>query len=239
MLAEDQQIAAAGRGAGVFGRRGRHGTQREREPGGGAEAGESGWREDYWRGRKRRRLHSEGSRCVRVDSGGESGACDAALGSVSGGGVALAGFAPGGEGGADEMGIHGGDAVKNKAVFLDRDGVLNQAVVRNGKPYPPATASELVLTPNAKSALRELKAQGFFLLVVTNQPDVAKGITTRAAVEEINRKLAAELPLDDVFICSHQDKDHCDCRNRKPGMILEGARNDNEDLPESFMVGAP
>ncbi len=82
------------------------------------------------------------------------------------------------------MGIHGGDAVKNKAVFLDRDGVLNQAVVRNGKPYPPANEAELVLAPDAKAALRELKAQGFLLLVVTNQPDVAKGITTRAAVEE-------------------------------------------------------
>lgn len=135
------------------------------------------------------------------------------------------------------MGIHGRDAVKNKAVFLDRDGVLNQAVVRNGKPYPPANAAELALAPNATAALRELKAQGFLLLVVTNQPDVAKGITTRAAVDDINRKLASELPLDDVFVCFHQDSDHCDCRKPKPGMILEGARKHNVDLAESFMVG--
>jgi D-glycero-D-manno-heptose 1,7-bisphosphate phosphatase len=135
------------------------------------------------------------------------------------------------------VGIHGGDAVKNKAVFLDRDGVLNQAVVRNGKPYPPANAPELVLTPNAKEALQELKAQGFLLLVVTNQPDVAKGITTRAAVEEINRKLASELPVDDVFVCYHKDGDGCDCRKPKPGMILDGARKHNVDLAESFMVG--
>ena len=135
------------------------------------------------------------------------------------------------------MGIHGGDAVKNKAVFLDRDGVLNRAVVRNGTPYPPANAAELVLTPNAKETLQGLKAQGFLLLVVTNQPDVAKGITTRAAVEEINRKLASELPVDDVFVCYHQDIDHCDCRKPKPGMILVGARKHNVDLAESFMVG--
>ena len=135
------------------------------------------------------------------------------------------------------MGIHGRDAVKSKAVFLDRDGVLNQAVVRNGQPYPPANAAELVLAPNANAALRELKAQGFLLLVVTNQPDVAKGITTQAAVEEINRKLASELPLDDVFVCFHQDSDHCDCRKPQPGMILEGARKYNVDLAESFMVG--
>jgi D-glycero-D-manno-heptose 1,7-bisphosphate phosphatase len=135
------------------------------------------------------------------------------------------------------VGIHGGDAVKNKAVFLDRDGVLNQVVVRNGIPYPPASAEGLVLAPNAKAALLELKAQGFLLLVVTNQPDVAKGITTRAVVEEINRKLASELPVDDVFVCYHQDADHCDCRKPRPGMIMEGARKHNVDLAESFMVG--
>jgi D-glycero-D-manno-heptose 1,7-bisphosphate phosphatase len=127
--------------------------------------------------------------------------------------------------------------VKNKAVFLDRDGVLNQAVVRNGKPHPPANAKELALAPDANAALLELKAQGFLLLVVTNQPDVAKGITTQAAVEEINRKLASELPLDDVFVCYHQDSDNCDCRKPKPGMILAAARKHNVDLAESFMVG--
>jgi D-glycero-D-manno-heptose 1,7-bisphosphate phosphatase len=127
--------------------------------------------------------------------------------------------------------------VKNRAVFLDRDGVLNQVVVRNGKPYPPANAAELVLAPHARAALQELKAQGFLLLVVTNQPDVAKGITTQPAVEEINRKLASELPLDDVFVCYHQDSDRCDCRKPKPGMLLDGARKHNVDLAESFMVG--
>jgi D-glycero-D-manno-heptose 1,7-bisphosphate phosphatase len=135
------------------------------------------------------------------------------------------------------VGIHGGDAVKNKAIFLDRDGVLNRVEVRNGIPYPPANAEGLVLAPNAKVALLELKAQGFLLLVVTNQPDVAKGATTRAVVEEINRKLASELPVDDVFVCYHQDADHCDCRKPRPGMIMEGARKHNVDLAESFMVG--
>jgi len=124
-----------------------------------------------------------------------------------------------------------------RAVFLDRDGVLNQAVVRNGTPYPPANAAELVLAPNAVEALRELKAQGFLLLVVTNQPDVAKGITTRASVEEINRKLAAELPVDEIFVCYHKDGDGCDCRKPKPGMLLEGARKYNVDPAGSFMVG--
>ena len=135
------------------------------------------------------------------------------------------------------MGVHGRDALINKAVFLDRDGVLNRAVVRNGKPYPPANAAELALAPAAEEALRELKEAGFKLLVVTNQPDVAKGITTRAAVEEIHRKLASQLPVDEIFVCYHQDGDGCDCRKPKPGMILDAARKYNVDLTESFLVG--
>ena len=135
------------------------------------------------------------------------------------------------------MGVHGRDALMNKAVFLDRDGVLNRAVVRNGKPYPPANAAELELAPAAEEALREWKEAGFKLLVVTNQPDVAKGITTRAAVEEIHRKLASQLPVDEIFVCYHQDGDGCDCRKPKPGMILDGARKHNVDLTESFLVG--
>ena len=134
------------------------------------------------------------------------------------------------------MGIHGGDAM-NKAVFLDRDGVLNLAIVRDGKPFSPANTQELELAPRAKEALRELKALGFKLLVVTNQPDVAKGLTTQARVEEIHRKLAAELPVDEIFVCYHKDGDGCDCRKPKPGMLLDGARKHNVELAESFMVG--
>ena len=134
------------------------------------------------------------------------------------------------------MGIHGRDAM-NKAVFLDRDGVLNLAIVRDGKPFSPANTDELELAPQAEEALRELKAEGFKLLVVTNQPDVAKGVTSQARVEEIHRKLAAELPVDEIFVCYHKDGDGCECRKPEPGMLLEGARKYNVDLTESFMVG--
>jgi len=125
----------------------------------------------------------------------------------------------------------------NRAVFLDRDGVLNLALVRDGKPYSPANLSELQLAPGAGEALRELKALGFKLLVVTNQPEVARGNITRAAVEEIHRKMAAELPLDDIFVCYHKDGDGCECRKPKPGMLLEGAQKFGVNPKESFMVG--
>jgi D-glycero-D-manno-heptose 1,7-bisphosphate phosphatase len=124
-----------------------------------------------------------------------------------------------------------------RAVFLDRDGVINRAVVRDGLPYPPADASELELTPGAADALRSLKASGFVLLVVTNQPDVARGTMSRAAVDEIHRHLAERLPIDRFYLCCHDNGDGCECRKPLPGMLFEGARDFNVELARSYMVG--
>ncbi len=128
-------------------------------------------------------------------------------------------------------------AQKSRAVFLDRDGVINEAVVRDGKPYPPSNLAELEITPGAESALKELKAHGFKLIVVTNQPDVARGLQTKAAVETINRALSSSLPLDDIFVCYHSDENYCDCRKPLPGMLLDAARKHNIDLVRSYLVG--
>lgn len=126
---------------------------------------------------------------------------------------------------------------KNQAVFLDRDGVLNRAVLRDGKPHPPASAAELELTPDAKDALESLRAKGYTLVVVTNQPDVSRGITSRETVDEINRRIASMLPLDDIYVCPHSDDDHCDCRKPKAGLLQQAARRHDIDLAASFMVG--
>ena len=128
-------------------------------------------------------------------------------------------------------------AKKARAVFLDRDGVINEAVVREGKPYPPSSLAELKITAGTESALKALKEHGFKLIVVTNQPDVARGLQTKAAVETINQALAASLPLDDIFVCYHSDEDRCDCRKPKPGMLLEAAKKHNIDLGRSYLVG--
>jgi D-glycero-D-manno-heptose 1,7-bisphosphate phosphatase len=124
-----------------------------------------------------------------------------------------------------------------RAVFLDRDGVINQAIVRGGKPYPPAGVGELVIPPDALPALQALKAAGFVLLVVTNQPDIARGKQTLAAVEAIHQALQQVLPLDDFFLCPHDDPDHCACRKPRPGLLLDGAAKYDLDLSRSFMVG--
>jgi D-sedoheptulose 7-phosphate isomerase len=124
-----------------------------------------------------------------------------------------------------------------RAVFLDRDGVLNRAKVRDGKPFPPTGLEELEVPADVPNALRDLRKNGFELVVVTNQPDVARGTLTRDAVKVINQALASRLPLDDILVCYHTDRDGCACRKPKPGLMLEAARRHHVDLSASFMVG--
>jgi D-glycero-D-manno-heptose 1,7-bisphosphate phosphatase len=126
---------------------------------------------------------------------------------------------------------------KLRAVFLDRDGVINRAVVRDGKPYAPATLEELEILPGASSALSDLKDCGFLLLVITNQPDVGRGLQQREVAERMNQFLTSALPLDGVFVCYHSDDDACDCRKPRPGLLLRAARERDLDLARSFVIG--
>jgi D-glycero-D-manno-heptose 1,7-bisphosphate phosphatase len=123
-----------------------------------------------------------------------------------------------------------------RAVFLDRDGVLNRALVRNGRPFPPRSPSELEIMPDT-AALGELKALGFLLLVVTNQPDVARGTQKQEVVDDIHDRLKAVLPLDDIFVCYHTDGDQCVCRKPIPGLILRAAEKHGIDLASSYLIG--
>ena len=134
------------------------------------------------------------------------------------------------------MGIDNPNALK-RAVFLDRDGVINEAEVRDGKPYPPASAATLRIPTGTAAALDRLKHRGYLLLVVTNQPDVARGKQTRDTIEEMNRRLRTELPLDDVLTCYHDDGDDCECRKPRPGLIKRGAQLHGIDLSQSFVIG--
>ncbi|MBB3457303.1 D-glycero-D-manno-heptose 1,7-bisphosphate phosphatase [Rhizobium sp. BK313] len=124
-----------------------------------------------------------------------------------------------------------------KAVFLDRDGVINRAMVREGKPYPPSTVEETEILPDVAEALARLKEHGYLLIVITNQPDVARGTTTREAVEAINNYLSASLPIDEFRTCYHDSGDGCDCRKPRPGSLLAAAALHNIDMTRSFMIG--
>lgn len=125
----------------------------------------------------------------------------------------------------------------HRAVFLDRDGVLNRAAVRDGKPYPPRSLAELEILPGVRDALRALKAAGYQLVVVTNQPDVARGLASQAFVEQLNNQLRGALPLDAVFTCFHDDAMGCACRKPLPGLITTAARQLGIECRASYMVG--
>ncbi len=123
------------------------------------------------------------------------------------------------------------------AVFLDRDGVLNQVVLRDGKSYPPPDLASFHLLPQVPEILAQLKAAGFVLLVVTNQPDVRTGKQDKAVVEQMHAQLLATLPLDQIFVCYHVREDHCGCKKPKPGMIWEAASLWQVDLQSSYLIG--
>jgi D-glycero-D-manno-heptose 1,7-bisphosphate phosphatase len=127
--------------------------------------------------------------------------------------------------------------VTRRAVFLDRDGVLNRTSVQDGVPHPPATAAELEVLPGVPEALALLGDEGLVRIVVTNQPDVARRTQTREAVEAINDRLMRELPLEAIYTCYHQDADQCDCRKPRPGLLAEAGAAFGIDLRASFMVG--
>jgi len=123
------------------------------------------------------------------------------------------------------------------AVFLDRDGVLNAARVVDARPYPPRTLDELQPLPGVDEACRRLREAGFSLIAVTNQPDIARGTQTLAAVRAMNERLEMLLGLDEVVVCPHDDADECECRKPRPGMILDAAKRWGVDLCRSVTVG--
>lgn len=123
------------------------------------------------------------------------------------------------------------------AVFLDRDGVINRAFVRDGKPYPPSSLDEMEILPGVQEALAALKSAGYLLFIATNQPDVARGTVSKALVHDMNESLRTLLPIEAVLTCFHDDRDGCECRKPLPGLLTAAAREWAIDLPTSFMVG--
>jgi len=128
----------------------------------------------------------------------------------------------------------------HRAVFLDRDGVINRPLIRAGKPYPPSNLDEFDILPGVPDACGLLKKLGFRLVVATNQPDVGRGTLPRAAVETIHEWLSKQLPIDAIFTCFHAGEAYgqiCDCRKPRPGMLFQAAAELQIDLANSFMIG--
>jgi D-glycero-D-manno-heptose 1,7-bisphosphate phosphatase len=124
-----------------------------------------------------------------------------------------------------------------KAVFLDRDGVLVIPDFREGRSYAPTRLEGYRFYPDAAHALSRLKSAGYKLIVVTNQPDVGKGLIPQVVADEMHERLRNAMPVDMIKACFHAQTAQCDCRKPKPGMLLDAARELDIDLKGSFMVG--
>jgi len=126
---------------------------------------------------------------------------------------------------------------KNKAVFLDRDGVINKPKVINGLPYPPSSLLELELYEDVSVSVMKLKNYGYKVFIVTNQPDIARGNVTLSDVNLIHDYLSNILDIDDIYMCTHDSSQNCMCRKPKPGLLLKAAKDHNINLNESYMIG--
>ena len=124
-----------------------------------------------------------------------------------------------------------------KAVFLDRDGVINHPIIRQGKPYAPTSIEEFRIFSGVSDALQSLHEAGFLLIIATNQPDVARGLILKENVEKMHQILQETLPLKAVKVCYETEESGCACYKPKPGMLVDSAEEFHIDLRQSYMVG--
>ena len=124
-----------------------------------------------------------------------------------------------------------------KAVFFDRDGVLNRLVIRNGAYYSPQKIEDFKIKKDAIQVIKDVQKLGYLTIVVSNQPDIARGKMKQSELNKMTALLYDELNVDDVLYCTHDDNDNCNCRKPKPGLILSAQEKCKIDLSKSFMIG--
>jgi D-glycero-D-manno-heptose 1,7-bisphosphate phosphatase len=124
-----------------------------------------------------------------------------------------------------------------RAVFLDRDGVLTEAIVRDNRAYAPVTLDEFRLVEDAAMQVARLRAAGFLCIVFTNQPEIARGMLSKQTLDAMHHRLRTAVELDDLLVCEHDSSDGCPCHKPKPGMILSAAARWKIALQGSFVIG--
>ncbi len=124
-----------------------------------------------------------------------------------------------------------------RAVFLDRDGVINKVVIRHGTVSAPRSFEEFVWTPGIIDEVQRIKDAGYLVFVITNQPDVARGTLPLGELVRMSAAIHACLSVDEVWVCPHDDDDHCGCRKPKPGMIERALEKYAVDIRRSFLIG--
>lgn len=125
-----------------------------------------------------------------------------------------------------------------KAVFFDRDGIINKIIVRSdGYVSSPRKFEEFVFIDGIKELMEKLKEDNFLNIIITSQPEIYRGLLKIEELERIHSHMNEILPIDDIFVCLHDDCHNCDCRKPKPGMLIEAMKKWDIDLSKSFMVG--
>lgn len=127
--------------------------------------------------------------------------------------------------------------MKRKAIFLDRDGVINRVLVPGGKPMSPRRFEDFRVRDGVGEALNAFRALGFLNIIITNQPDISRGLMETTELAKMHDYLTNKLPIDDIFVCPHDDKDGCDCRKPKPGLIRQAEAKLGIDLKASYVIG--
>jgi len=135
------------------------------------------------------------------------------------------------------MTLGGLSSAMNKAVFFDRDGVLNKLVEREGGLYSPRDIKRFDLFPDISKVISSVKSKGYLSIVISNQPDVSRGLLKKSDLKKMTNILFDMLQVDDVFYCLHDDPDEEGCRKPAPGLILKAQKRWDIDLNRSLMIG--
>jgi D-glycero-D-manno-heptose 1,7-bisphosphate phosphatase len=124
-----------------------------------------------------------------------------------------------------------------RAAFLDRDGVINKCFLKSGIPTPPRNCDEVTILEGVVDALSSFRENGVIPVVVTNQPDVKRGIITKEEVDSINEVIKQLTKIQYFYVCFHDNLDNCKCRKPGTEMLLNAARDLRINLNNSFIVG--
>ncbi len=125
---------------------------------------------------------------------------------------------------------------ENKAIFFDRDGVLNRPIKRKNKPYSPLSLKKFIFLPNVKKTI-DILSRKYLIIVITNQPEVFRSKLSLKTLDKINIKIKKTLKVDDIFMCTHDDSEKCKCRKPKIGMLIKAKKKWNINLEKSYVVG--
>jgi len=123
-----------------------------------------------------------------------------------------------------------------RAVFVERDGILNEVRPGPKNQIAPLTMEEFKVNKAAEPCLRKLKAAGFVVIVTTNQPGLSRGYQSRRELDRMHDVIKRGFPLDDIMVCPHDEADHCPCRKPRPGLLIEAAFKWHLNLDHSYVI---